>query len=245
MQLRDRVIDLHPGTCLFMRPGGLYLAEQNPNDRLGVSAQHFDLRQSRSGRRPPTNQLPDEVIHLTDIHAARAIMQRIAFLHTRALPLAASRSQHPPTTAEHAASTLMRGLLLDLQFTSHSPVQRQNPTDHLHQQIVTKLLADMAESTQPTPSVRDIAAKAGYSPAHFSRIFHQVMGISPQRYFVEARITRARQLLLETDWSISHIASALGYSDIFFFSRQFKQITGTPPTHLRKPCPLGPPQARR
>ncbi|HCD33774.1 MAG TPA: hypothetical protein DER01_15290 [Phycisphaerales bacterium] len=60
-----------------------------------------------------------------------------------------------------------------------------------------------------------------------------MMGISPQRHLMESRIHRARHLLIETDWSITRIAQVMGYNDVYFFSRQFKQITGQTPSSVR------------
>jgi len=51
---------------------------------------------------------------------------------------------------------------------------------------------------------------------------------------VRARVARARQLLLESDLSIKQIASELGYSSAFYFSRQFKAMTGGAPTDFRR-----------
>jgi AraC-like DNA-binding protein len=52
-------------------------------------------------------------------------------------------------------------------------------------------------------------------------------------FIVEARLNRARQLLLESTLSVSQIADELGYEDVFFFSRQFKERTGRTPTEYR------------
>jgi AraC family transcriptional regulator, arabinose operon regulatory protein len=85
--------------------------------------------------------------------------------------------------------------------------------------------------------VRELARETGYSPDHFSRVFKQVTGQTPQALKVQARLERARQLLTESSLSISMIANALGYEDVFFFSRQFKEKTGRTPTAYRKGGP--------
>ena len=59
-------------------------------------------------------------------------------------------------------------------------------------------------------------------------------GHRPQAYVIEAKLERARQLLAESALSISEIAEALGYRDIYFFSRQFRQRTGGSPTDYRR-----------
>ena len=46
-------------------------------------------------------------------------------------------------------------------------------------------------------------------------------------------VSRARQLLAETGLTISQIAEALGFRDVFFFSRQFTQRTGQTPSAYR------------
>jgi len=79
-----------------------------------------------------------------------------------------------------------------------------------------------------------MASQAGYSPDHFSRLFKRILGISPQAHAIRVRIDRARQLLIESSLTISQIADALGYDDVFFFSRQFKARTGQTPGQYRQ-----------
>lgn len=229
MELSSGKIDLYPGLCLWMRPGGVYVGQQDPNDRLGVSAQHFDLVSSKTGKRLADHQLPPETIHVTDIPAMTGIMRRIADLNRQA------RKAHPNIAdkARSAAETYMHSLLMDLAFMAQAPPTTNNPTQQMHRQIITQLAADMAASPQDIASISQLAKTAGYSSAHFSRIFHQIMGTSPQHYLMEARIHRARQLLVETNWSITRIAQVMGYNDVFFFSKQFKHITGKPPSTMR------------
>lgn len=66
-----------------------------------------------------------------------------------------------------------------------------------------------------------------------SRVFKQVTGSLPRDFIIQVRIDRAKQLLRESSLSIGEIADALGYPDVFFFSRQFKNRSGLSPTHFR------------
>lgn len=50
---------------------------------------------------------------------------------------------------------------------------------------------------------------------------------------MHSRIERARELLAETDASVTDVAITLGYKDIARFSRQFKQYTGHSPRSIR------------
>jgi AraC-like DNA-binding protein len=230
MQLRSGMVDLYPGMCLWMRPGGQYIATQDEQDRLGVSAQHFELTHHKTGKRLPDAQLPPETIHIADIQAMVGLMRRIAHLHH----LAQSTSEPIANQAKETSQTLMRGLLMELACTAAMPPLHLSPSDHLHRSVITQMAADMAASPHEATSIKQLADNAGYSPAHFSRIFKQIMGTSPQHYLMEARINRARQLLQETDWSITRIAEVMGYRDVYFFSRQFKHVTGLPPSSVRQ-----------
>jgi AraC-like DNA-binding protein len=47
-------------------------------------------------------------------------------------------------------------------------------------------------------------------------------------------MARARELLLTTDESVASIAAAVGYSDPFYFTRQFRRVNGASPTSFRE-----------
>ena len=79
-----------------------------------------------------------------------------------------------------------------------------------------------------------LAAEAGYSRSRFTRLFAEANELPPREFITRCRMERARALLQESTMSISEIAYALGYSDVFFFSRHFKEITGLSPLAYRR-----------
>jgi AraC-like DNA-binding protein len=84
------------------------------------------------------------------------------------------------------------------------------------------------------PDYNALAAESGMSARTFRRRFAQIMGTSPQAYAIASRIGHARQMLGATELPIKTIAIQLGYSDIFFFSRQFTKFTGISPAAYRR-----------
>jgi YesN/AraC family two-component response regulator len=52
-------------------------------------------------------------------------------------------------------------------------------------------------------------------------------------FLARARVERACQLLAESTMNVSQIAETMGYSDIYFFSKQFKQFVGESPLRYR------------
>ena len=51
---------------------------------------------------------------------------------------------------------------------------------------------------------------------------------------IRARIERARRLLEESSLSLEQVASSLGYTDVYFFHRQFKAVAGVTPGRWRR-----------
>lgn len=82
--------------------------------------------------------------------------------------------------------------------------------------------------------VAELAALGGMSVSHFMRLFKEFMGTSPIDWLRRERINQAKCRLLESDDSIKEIARQVGYGDQFFFSKDFKQITGFTPTDFRR-----------
>ncbi|MEX2460580.1 MAG: AraC family transcriptional regulator [Paenibacillaceae bacterium] len=83
-------------------------------------------------------------------------------------------------------------------------------------------------------SVEALAEMAGLSRFHFSRLFKELTGRSVTEYINGVRIARAEYLLYNTAMTISEIALATGYHDIYYFSRIFKKYKNIAPTAMRK-----------
>lgn len=83
-------------------------------------------------------------------------------------------------------------------------------------------------------SLQDAAKLAALSPKYLSRIFKQFSGIGFKDYKLELKMSRAKELLLDTAYNIDQIADKLGYQNSESFMRQFKKITGFTPSGFRK-----------
>lgn len=67
-----------------------------------------------------------------------------------------------------------------------------------------------------------------------SALFSEVEGITLEKYFIEQKIERVKELLVYDELTLSQIASELGYSSVNHLSTQFKKITGLTPSHFKK-----------
>lgn len=72
-----------------------------------------------------------------------------------------------------------------------------------------------------------------YSTRYLARVFKRKYGRSPLEYLLHLRINRAKTLLTQTDVPVSHIARSVGYTDMYYFNRLFKKLTGTTPVQFK------------
>ncbi|MFC6549284.1 helix-turn-helix domain-containing protein [Cohnella cellulosilytica] len=87
---------------------------------------------------------------------------------------------------------------------------------------------------------KQLAQIAGLSPWHYSRKFNEYRGMPPLEFLARYRMYRAQELLLLTSATMQHIAWQVGFEDVHYFSRRFKQLTGVSPRN----CGLHPTSRR-
>lgn len=75
-----------------------------------------------------------------------------------------------------------------------------------------------------------LAEIAGVSQSHYSILFKQLTGFSPNEYLSRLRVHRAKELLIGGSSTLREIAQKVGYKDEFYLSRRFKQQTGSSPS---------------
>lgn len=75
-----------------------------------------------------------------------------------------------------------------------------------------------------------LAQQAHASTAHFSRSFSRAFGEPPHQYLLRRRVERAKELLRETDLSVTEVSLEVGFRSLGSFSTAFRQLVGEPPS---------------
>lgn len=94
---------------------------------------------------------------------------------------------------------------------------------------IQRALDFMERNIDGNPTLTEIAAMAGLSPTHFTRLFRTHRQMSPIAWFIQRKMDLAKHLLAETTMSIKEIAAAVGFNDPLYFSAQFKKHVGMAP----------------
>jgi AraC-like DNA-binding protein len=82
-------------------------------------------------------------------------------------------------------------------------------------------------------NIGELAASAGVSVSRFSRSFFRSVGLTPHRYVMRRRLTRAHDLLAQTDLAVAEVALATGFADQSHLCHRFREFTGLPPRSFR------------
>lgn len=73
---------------------------------------------------------------------------------------------------------------------------------------------------------------------HMAAVFKRERGTTMQQYHNAVKMNAACRLLVSTLMTVGEISAKLGYSDMLYFSRRFREFTGKSPTEYRKTKPV-------
>ena len=82
--------------------------------------------------------------------------------------------------------------------------------------------------------VTDVAEFVCINRSYLYTLFESILGMSPQQFLTTFRITKAKELLESTSYSIESIALSCGYSDAMVFTKAFRAMQGMSPSQYRK-----------
>ena len=220
-ELNGEIHPIRPGSLFWLRPGDEGLATQEAAYPLSVVYVHFDFFGLGGHARAEIEAglLPDRAIPLPDHALVKLLLSRVVLLQ-----------QAPAALGEIEARLLLHQAILEAyrRAATNRGALRVAPDPRVAH-VLTRLHGRPAERLP----LGEAAALVGLSPDHFSRMFTAQTGVPYRRYVIQARLDRAYQLLEETTLGVGEVAAALGYDELFLFSRQFKARFGVPPSRVR------------
>lgn len=111
---------------------------------------------------------------------------------------------------------------------------------HAHKRIdeidqrVLKVIAYVKDNIQQEMTTESLANIACVTKAHLGRLFRETIGVSPIQFVLRTRIQHAQRLLVTTTRNVSTVAYEVGFNDVSYFVRLFRQKIGFTPQEYRE-----------
>ena len=105
-----------------------------------------------------------------------------------------------------------------------------HPNEEVVQRVMQYIHCHLSEEL----SLSQLGEIVYLNPFYLSRIFKKLVGIPLGEYVIEARISKAKQLLATTNRKVHDIAREVGFVSSSYFTRFFKRVTTLTPVEFRE-----------
>lgn len=214
--------EVRPGSCFILRAGDIVAAGHRPNDPLIVLYCHFNIA---GGEAAKEQSLPDwmseqRCVVIGDTYRMEPLLHQLV----------------DTASWESSGDEAEFDLLLKLILTRwHKEMERQHVparnyyVDRLIGQVHNEIRFRLSEEID----YEAVTAPSGLTARYVSALMKQHTGLTLKETITKLRMERAVHLLTETAMSVTEVAEALAYTDIYTFSKLFKRYYGYSPTDAK------------
>ncbi|HCS76152.1 MAG TPA: AraC family transcriptional regulator, partial [Clostridiales bacterium] len=135
---------------------------------------------------------------------------------------------------------LIRSLLLKLlvlvgrEFTVNLENVESFPIYDRHRDSIISAMRYIDAHYIEDLSIEEVASVFALSPSYFSSLFKNITSRTFTEYLNNIRISKAKELLKNTDKKVIDISYDVGFNNVYHFNRMFKQQMGISPLEYRK-----------
>lgn len=143
-------------------------------------------------------------------------------------------------SGEHTAEAYVVALLemLELHLTHANLCMASKslalPSESSTARRINAAIQYLCENLGAELNIQTLSTVAGINPLYFSELFKQHHGVTPQRFILQKRIDRARELLAATDLPIAVISQETGFSSQGHLTTTFSRLMEMTPSEFRK-----------
>ena len=212
---------LEPGRMIFLPASCSYIVQNAGTEPFYHITANFHLRaESAAPHTVASDILSGRLRHISSAETAPLFKEQLDRLYTM-------WQTKPYGYRLFAKSALYE--ILYLYFTDAG--KNVSAGSDYRKLLPAKVLLD--EHYTESLAISELAARCRLSETHFRRLFARLFGCSPTDYRISKRVLKAKDLLLSGEYTVSQAAEAVGFEDANYFSRVFKQHTGTTPSAVR------------
>lgn len=148
-------------------------------------------------------------------------------------------ADHGETLANTVADQLIYNAIRTDQDTQRLSIPTRIGVRHPK---LSQVIQMMEGNIEDPMSPADLAERVGMSTRQLERLFRRYLNRSPKRYYMELRLQKARNLLMQTDMSVINVALACGFASPSHFSKCYRAHYSTTP-YRERGTQSGPPGA--
>ena len=104
----------------------------------------------------------------------------------------------------------------------------------IKQLVIKKARNELSENENKEKLSNYISRQVNHEYTYLSSLFSSIEGRTIEKYFIDQRIEKVKELLIYDQLTLSQIAFDLDYSSVAHLSSQFKKITGLTPTYFKE-----------
>ncbi|RHO22447.1 AraC family transcriptional regulator [Amedibacterium intestinale] len=124
--------------------------------------------------------------------------------------------------------------ILQYDFLSSSPIASTPMQQRFENELLNEIIVYINDMIYKQLTIEEICNKFSISRSSLQLLFKNNLGTAPKQYISDLKLNKSKHLIKESMYTISEIASMLGFTSIHYFSRKFKQQFGITPTDYAK-----------
>ncbi|WP_117194304.1 helix-turn-helix domain-containing protein [Rhizobium terrae] len=171
---------------------------------------------------------------MEDIDPKKLKDPQLLFFDQRVMALAdliAAEIANPDPLHDLYGDGLALALVIDVLKMMKMPARKRGALASWQLKRATDFIT---ENCMRNIRLQELADLTGLSQSHFSHSFKASTGMAPHEWQMNARLERARELLLSNNQPLTSVAAETGFSDQAHFTRVFRKHVGTTPARWRK-----------
>ncbi|MCH4550725.1 helix-turn-helix domain-containing protein [Rhizobium leguminosarum bv. viciae] len=171
---------------------------------------------------------------MEDIDPRRLESPQLLFSDERVLSLAqlvAAECLNPEPLHDLYGDGLALALIIDVLKLSKAMPRKRSKLAGWQLRRATEFIE---ENCLRNIRLEELAGLTGLSQSHFSHAFKASTGIAPHQWQTNARLDRAKRLLVESENALTAIAAETGFADQAHFTRVFRKHVGITPASWKK-----------
>jgi AraC-like DNA-binding protein/mannose-6-phosphate isomerase-like protein (cupin superfamily) len=218
IEIESGKFPVSPGDAVFIRPKQLHCSIGDTKTYYELIEIHFLVKSDREAKfLPPLRP----VVHVHNVAAFVPALERLVAAHL------IDASPQNWLTKVRLAETLMllekesASLALDDKVAGDMELKMNQAREYISIHYAQNISLDT------------LCELVGMSASHFATSFKKTTGTSPIEFVIQRRMYHARELLLNSNFSVGQIADMCGFASSQYFSRLFARREGASPGHFR------------